>query len=150
MLLSVLIIFLTSYETQGATIVDKILDFDHTIMEIYNKPEKNQAPKFIETIQAYTTAMNKTTDEFKQSDKNIYEYKKLRLQGRPEFLLHGVKADKARQFRKVFKWTREQMKKYVTLMRQARAAWRNFILYFYDYTEKKGYHEAYKRPLNLN
>lgn len=150
MLLLVFILFITSYETQGATIADKILEIDNTVMDIYNKPEENQAPKFIETIQLYITTMNKTTDEFKQSDKNIDEYKKLRSQGRAEFLLHGIKEDKIEQFQKVFKWTEEQVKDYIKLMREAEDAWGCFIYYFFGYLVKKGYHEAYKRSFKLD
>lgn len=149
MLLLVLIIFLTSYEVQGGTIADKILELDNTIIEIYNKPEENQASKFMETIRLYITAMNKTTDEFSKSDKKINEYKQLRSQGQAEFLLHWVKEDKLEQFKKVFKWTEQQVEEYIKLMKESEVAWGSFVRFFYQYYRKKGYRQAYKRPFNL-
>lgn len=116
---------------------EKCVEYDNLIMDMVKNNSIHDGKKLLDTIRSYSSTVKNTTQLLNTNDNMLDEFKNLYAQGWADFLLYEFDEANIEKLKKKFKWDNNIVTEFKTLLNEAEAAYKEYVIQFHKSLEKE-------------
>lgn len=116
---------------------EKCVEYDNLIMGMVKNNSLTDGKKLLDTIKLYISTVKNTTQLLNINDNMFDEFSNLYAQGWADFLLYEFNSANIEKIERKFKWDNNTVKEFKTLLDEAVAAYKEYVIQYHKSLEKE-------------